>query len=828
MNKPTYQHRSETVTEHNPWQGNPALVDQRHSSTTLKQLQAQKSLQANQTGLPDSLKSGMEQLSGVSLDDVRVFYNSSKPAEVQADAYAQGSDIHLASGQERHLPHELGHVVQQAQGRVQPTNSVAGMAVNNDAILENEATQMGQAALQRSAKTTKRDEPLDRVNRTPMGQATLQRKLSITGEAGHVARAIALLNRGLFGFKVSIDGEHFLSIRRSDDLGPMTPEQQALAERLSMVINDVKVVNMTTSESTSTLVGSYATGDFDIADIEAIGIGGLIHEIVEQYQKQTKEDEAQSRYGSQTSGAHGEGIKAQDEVTGTKRGQSKTFERKQNEDGTLNMVVGIVHTFGDGSVKIRLLTINHNNVLCTQWVPQYITDMSGASIETISMGEEAVVKINRYLDEVARIATGNDEQKIIHGEEKKSALSLEGGGAKGVSYGAVLEALDLSDFSVVVGSSAGALTASLVGLGLTAEDIKAQTSTTLGNMVSKESRLHFDKKGAGKALYQMGNQDPAMQNSTDTVVNTVAIQIKKRMGQLDKVGSGLRDADSTILDKEVEYNVTIDRVNLAIAGWTTTFGDKCVAYGPYKQHWDTTLSDVRAFEKDPVTSYTFKQHALLNSHYQQGFVDAKLKDIIVTATRLIDKGAPADAAFNPLRIFSSTGEAPDDVSIAKAAAASGAFPGVFRPVEIDGQFYIDGGIINNDPADIALQLPSNMTVLSVRLNALEGQISKRKNAMDAAWGRPKRWLRQGVEHLSDQTVDLSQLTALTQEKYRIMAQADAAGRLLEIDVKPKTIDTLWMDPGAFLIGDELERITAKMEQYIKDWDALKTKANLQK
>lgn len=106
-------------------------------------------VQRNNTGLPDDLKSGMESLSGVNLDSVRVHYNSPKPAAVQAHAYAQGSHIHLASGQEKHLPHELGHVVQQAQGKVSATTTVAGVAVNDSAQLENEATQMGHAALQR-------------------------------------------------------------------------------------------------------------------------------------------------------------------------------------------------------------------------------------------------------------------------------------------------------------------------------------------------------------------------------------------------------------------------------------------------------------------------------------------------------------------------------------------------------------------------------------------------------------------------------------------------------------------------------------------------------
>ena len=77
--------------------------------------------QENNTGLPDNLKSGMENLSGLSMDDVKVHRNSDKPAKLQAHAYAQGTDIYLGPGQEKHLPHELGHVVQQKQGRVKPT-----------------------------------------------------------------------------------------------------------------------------------------------------------------------------------------------------------------------------------------------------------------------------------------------------------------------------------------------------------------------------------------------------------------------------------------------------------------------------------------------------------------------------------------------------------------------------------------------------------------------------------------------------------------------------------------------------------------------------------
>ena len=72
-------------------------------ATAELQPQLQQAPRANNTGLPDQLKSGIESLSGLSMDEVRVHYNSAQPAQLNALAYAQGSDIHLAPGQERHL-----------------------------------------------------------------------------------------------------------------------------------------------------------------------------------------------------------------------------------------------------------------------------------------------------------------------------------------------------------------------------------------------------------------------------------------------------------------------------------------------------------------------------------------------------------------------------------------------------------------------------------------------------------------------------------------------------------------------------------------------------
>ncbi len=104
---------------------------------------------SNDTGMPDNLKAGVENLSGMSLDGVQVHYNSDKPAQLNALAYAQGNDIHVGPGQEQHLPHEAWHLVQQAEGRVKPTMETSGgTKINDDASLEQEADVMGAKAAQ--------------------------------------------------------------------------------------------------------------------------------------------------------------------------------------------------------------------------------------------------------------------------------------------------------------------------------------------------------------------------------------------------------------------------------------------------------------------------------------------------------------------------------------------------------------------------------------------------------------------------------------------------------------------------------------------------------
>ncbi len=150
----------------------------------------------NKTGLPDSLKTGIENLSGYAMDDVKVHFNSPKPTQLQAHAYAQGTNIHLATGQEKYLPHEAWHVVQQKQGRVQPTLQMKGQVnINDSPSLEKEADVMGAKALQYVNKK-KLHKPTDDVH-APSDSMQMQSLDSNTLSRDGVIQRMELLTAGL-------------------------------------------------------------------------------------------------------------------------------------------------------------------------------------------------------------------------------------------------------------------------------------------------------------------------------------------------------------------------------------------------------------------------------------------------------------------------------------------------------------------------------------------------------------------------------------------------------------------------------------------------------
>jgi hypothetical protein len=191
---------AQRIEEEEPLQGKFAVE-------TPAQLEQQSSAKPNNTGLPDNLKSGIENLSGMSMDSVRVHYNSAQPAQLNALAYAQGTDIHVAPGQEQHLPHEAWHVVQQAQGRVQPTMQMKdGVPVNDDRGLEHEADVMGAKALQMGGgnqpSIQRKCDGCSEIE-GDMQSSPAQRKVSVSYRPLPVVAQTKIIQRACYFFKNS-------------------------------------------------------------------------------------------------------------------------------------------------------------------------------------------------------------------------------------------------------------------------------------------------------------------------------------------------------------------------------------------------------------------------------------------------------------------------------------------------------------------------------------------------------------------------------------------------------------------------------------------------
>ncbi len=188
---------------------------------------------SNKTGLPDTLKSGIEHLSGYSMDDVKVHYNSSKPQELQAHAYAQGSQIHLAPGQEKHLPHEAWHVAQQKQGRVQPTKQLKNkVAINDDAGLEREADLMGAKAASAgaTAQRVRKENTL-----VPHQALTIQR--SIVGDLTYQTLYSFFAANSLQGLIGFLDVKALAQLKTYQTFNSIYGSVEKLSNALALAIN---------------------------------------------------------------------------------------------------------------------------------------------------------------------------------------------------------------------------------------------------------------------------------------------------------------------------------------------------------------------------------------------------------------------------------------------------------------------------------------------------------------------------------------------------------------------------------------------------------------
>lgn len=134
--------------------------------------------------MPAHVQTKMEGALGTSFSAVRI-HEGPRSEALGAQAFTQGTDIHFApghyqpdsqSGQEL-LGHELTHVVQQQQGRVNASKQAKGVGLNEDASLEAEADELGAKA----ARGEQVAAPGPSTGSSATGTA-VQRKINIEGQ----------------------------------------------------------------------------------------------------------------------------------------------------------------------------------------------------------------------------------------------------------------------------------------------------------------------------------------------------------------------------------------------------------------------------------------------------------------------------------------------------------------------------------------------------------------------------------------------------------------------------------------------------------------------
>ncbi|MGO3181679.1 MAG: patatin-like phospholipase family protein [Aequorivita sp.] len=109
-------------------------------------------------------------------------------------------------------------------------------------------------------------------------------------------------------------------------------------------------------------------------------------------------------------------------------------------------------------------------------------------------------------------------------------------------------------------------------------------------------------------------------------------------------------------------------------------------------HWSEILSFFKDTSIFHTKRYAFNKPGFLDTEkfyddlkvfFPRDNFDALEKSLFITATNVIDGN---------LKIFSKG-------QLIKPIIASASFPGVFTPTEINGSYYVDGGILNNFPVE---------------------------------------------------------------------------------------------------------------------------------
>lgn len=109
--------------------------------------------------------------------------------------------------------------------------------------------------------------------------------------------------------------------------------------------------------------------------------------------------------------------------------------------------------------------------------------------------------------------------------------------------------------------------------------------------------------------------------------------------------------------------------------------------------------------------------------------------------------------LNPL-IIKNNVRYSSNCSVIKAVRASSSIPGIFAPINIDGHLLVDGGVVNNCPADIARHLGATK-VVAVDLGFIDKEESPPDNAIEVLMQSSEIMGQRVSNFITDRYADLT-------------------------------------------------------------------------
>lgn len=301
--------------------------------------------------------------------------------------------------------------------------------------------------------------------------------------------------------------------------------------------------------------------------------------------------------------------------------------------------------------------------------------------EAIQKHATTALVSNVGAQKVSVIRTSDGRAEVVLSPPPLTHLVLSGGGAKGVAFPGMVQALEdhkvLGGVKVISGSSAGAISAALLASGMDAKAFETlSNSLNLPDLLSSKDPLSAKLQNLSAEIGKLAGRLPGPVASVAQLLFTLLPRLQTEAQPLeDVIGT---EARKSLLAK--------------IAGTPR----------------ESRPADVMkiADRLSAGTGPTFRDLEVLSRHIPA------VKQLNITGTGMFD-GRPQLVVFNA----STT----PDMDIARAAHISGSLPGLFKSPKEQGHAFqehaeqtafLDGGLLVNTPSSAVIDSPFPESPLS--------------------------------------------------------------------------------------------------------------------